>query len=60
MGWNGVGKLIEVEGRMDATQYVDILNHHLLCSVQKSRVSDKDNIFKQESNPKHTTRKATK
>ena len=26
MGWNGVGKLIEVEGKMDAKQYCKILD----------------------------------
>lgn len=25
MGWNGVGKLIEVQGKMDAVQYCEIL-----------------------------------
>ena len=28
MGWNVVGELAEVEGRMDADQYVDILDNH--------------------------------
>ena len=26
MRWNGVGKLIEVEGKMDAKQYCEILD----------------------------------
>jgi hypothetical protein len=26
MGWNGVGMLIEVEGKMDADQYCQILD----------------------------------
>jgi len=26
MGWNGVGKLVEVEGKMDAKQYCEILD----------------------------------
>ena len=29
MGWNGVGMLTEVEGRMDAKKYVEILDQHL-------------------------------
>src|SRR6266699_1761504 len=33
MGWEGVGHLAEVEGRMDADQYVDILDNHLLPSI---------------------------
>ena len=30
MAWNGVGMLTEVEGRMDAKQYVKIIDQHLL------------------------------
>ena len=26
MGWNGVGKLIEVQGKMNADQYCEILD----------------------------------
>src|SRR3979490_2058939 len=48
MGWNGVGKLTEIEGRMDAEQYVEILDDHLLPSI----------IFQQDNDPKHTSRKA--
>jgi len=33
MGWNGVGQLAEVEGRMDAEQYVSILEDYLLPSM---------------------------
>ena len=29
MGWNGIGKLIEVQGTMDAQQYCDILDNGL-------------------------------
>src|SRR5215469_8379551 len=34
MGWNGVGHLAEVEGRMDADQYVAILEEHMLPSLK--------------------------
>ena len=30
MGWNGVEELAEVEWRMEADQYVEILDNHLL------------------------------
>ena len=30
MGWEGVGKLVEIEGRMDGKWYVDILDKNLL------------------------------
>jgi transposase len=58
MGWNGVGELAEVEGRMDADQYVDILNNHLLPSLEESGVGDDECIFQQDNDPKHTSKKA--
>ncbi len=36
MGWEGVGQLAEVEGRMDADQYVAILEDHLVPSIEES------------------------
>ena len=35
MGWDGVGELAEVEGRMNADRYVDILENHLLSRISK-------------------------
>jgi hypothetical protein len=58
MGWNGVGQLAEVEGRMDADQYVDILGNHLLASFQESGIPEEDWIFQQDNDPKHTSKKA--
>src|SRR3979490_2889252 len=40
MGWNGVGKLAEIEGRMDAEQYVEILDDHLLPSIEESGIAE--------------------
>ena len=34
MGWKGVGKLIEVEGKMDAKQYCEILDDGLVESFE--------------------------
>ena len=31
-GWNSVGKLVEVEGKMDAKQYCEILNEGVVES----------------------------
>jgi hypothetical protein len=45
MGWNGVGMLAEVEGKMNAEQYVDILNDHLLPSLAESGIDEEDIIF---------------
>jgi hypothetical protein len=35
IGWNGVGMLIEVEGKMDADQYCQILDEGVVESFEK-------------------------
>jgi len=45
MGWNGVGHLVEVEGRMDADQYVSILEDHMLPSLDESEICEEEVIF---------------
>lgn len=60
MGWNGVGQLAEVEGRMDAEQYVSILEDHMLPSLEESGIPEEKVIFQQDNDPKHTSKKATK
>ena len=56
MGWNGVGHLAEVEGRMDADQYVSILEDHMLPSLEESGISEEEVIFQQDNDPKHTSK----
>ena len=34
MCWNGIGMLTEVEKRMDAKQYVEILDQHIAQSME--------------------------
>ena len=60
MGWNGVGHLAEVERRMDANQYVSILENYMLSSLEESMISGEEVIFQQNSDPKHTSKKAKK
>ena len=58
MGWNGVGILAEVEGRMDAEQYVSILEDNLLSSMENSGIPKESIIFQQDNDPKHSSKRA--
>ena len=60
MGWEGVGRLAEVEGKMNADQYVSIFEDNLLPSMEESGFSAEDVIFQQDNDSKHTSKKATK
>ena len=59
MGWNGVGKLIEVQGIMDAQQYCDILDDGLEESFVKLKMKEGKRMVQQDNDPKHTSKKAT-
>ena len=45
MGWNGVGILCEVEGRMNTEQYAFILEEYLLKSIRESGIDEEGIIF---------------
>ena len=45
MDWNEVGIPAEVEGRMNAEQYVSILEDNLLSSMEDYRISKEDIII---------------
>ena len=53
-----MGSLTEVEGKMNAAQYVDILENNLLPSMEESEISLEDVIFQQDNDPKHAPKKA--
>ena len=59
MGWNGVGMLVEVEGKMNADQYCQILSDGVVESFEKLEMEEGEQYFQQDSDPKHTSRKAT-
>ena len=54
-----MGKLIEVEGKMDAKQYCEILDDGLVESFEKLDMEEGERYFQQENDPKHTSRLAT-
>ena len=51
MGWNGVGKLVEVQGIMDAGQYCDILDEGVVESFEKLKIEEEKRIFQQDNDP---------
>ena len=58
MGWNGVGMLTEVEERMDAKQYVEIMDQHLSQSMEDQGIPLEKAIFQQDNDLKHTSKLA--
>ena len=58
MGWNGVEKLVEVQGLIDATQYCEILDEGVMESFEKLDIPEDEQIFQQDNDPKHTSGKA--
>ena len=59
MGWNGVGMLIEVIGKINADQYCQILGDGVMESFEKLEMDEGERYFQQDNDPKHTSRKAT-
>ena len=54
----GTGNLVKVEGRMDSTQYQQILGNNVQDSVRKLKLC-RGWLFQQDNNPKHCS-KSTK
>ena len=60
MGWNGIEKLVEVEGKMNAEQYCEILEYGMVESFGKLEMEEEERIFQQDNDPKHTSKRAKK
>jgi hypothetical protein len=59
MGWNGVGKLIEVQGAIDSQQYCNTLDDGVVESFEKLQIPEKERVFQQGNDPKHTSKRAS-
>ncbi len=51
----GTGRLVTIEGKMNAAKYRDILDEHLLQSAQDLRLGRRF-TFQQDNDPKHTAK----
>ena len=60
MGQNGVGKLVEVEGNMNAEQCCAILEDGMVESFEKLEMEEEERIFQQDNDPKHTSKRVKK
>ena len=45
MGWNGVGILVEVQGKMNAEQYCEILDQGVVESFEKLEMEEEERYF---------------
>ena len=45
MGWKGVGKLIEVQGKMDGEQYCEILEEGVEESIETLEMAEDGHYF---------------
>ena len=57
--WNGVGKLIEMQGIMDKVQYCEILEDGIEESFEKLEMVDVEWYFQQDNDPNHMSGVAT-
>ena len=50
---SGVGKIVKIDGIMDAKHYIDILNNGYLPSLRGWRKQIRSTLFMQDNDPKH-------
>lgn len=61
MTWSGPGAMVQVMGRMDTQQYINILDQNLICSMEAACLLGDmppvdQLIFQRDNDPKHTAR----
>ena len=54
-----MGKLVEVQGKMNAEQYCEILEDRMEESFKKLNMEEDECYFQQDNDPKHTSQHAT-
>ncbi len=59
LSWYKVGKLVPIDGRIDATYYINILAENLEESSLQMGIED-DYIFQQDNDTKYTAKKTKK
>ena len=55
-----MGKLIEVEGKMDVEKYCEISEEGSVESFETLEMEEGEHYFQQDNDPKHTSKKAKK
>lgn len=54
----GPGRLVRIEGRMNAEKYVEVLKEGLLGTIHHYGMAPRGIVFQQDNDPKHTSRLA--
>ena len=58
MSWDGIGYSCKIDGRMDGDLYIQILEGELMLSTKHQGKTPSQGTFQQDSDPKHTCKKA--